>query len=441
MDEQQSSHPHDPIDWLKYMNSLDEPQNRTGRALPEEQVDNNLPASNEPEQEEGTRPVAQAATLSSPSPVEPQATPSAPTTPMTTNEVDHSQTQTQTAPASATTPNASSPTTPRYHPVGTASNQTSQRRTIMWIALAVLVIIVLYVFLQFNTFLRSGLPFWPTTYQQPNPANTNNNPPAPTVKTFQLAPHTLIVLDGHNSNITVSSANTTTTTITARNHNTNFGPDNATTLHYDQSTNAQGIAQLHIASDPAYKDIDYDITVPAATSLQINTDSGSVSVTGIGNTTIHTTNGGLDLADITGTVNATTDSGDINAHDIKGTTTLQSSSGSIHLTSISGQVNATTQSGDVIATQVALSGQSTLRTTNGSVRVTATLDPHGTYTMETDSGDADLTIPANSAFALNAGTGSGSVHNDFNSTTVGNAPRATITIRVGNGSINVDQGS
>lgn len=310
----------------------------------------------------------------------------------------------------------------------------------MWIALAALILVALYTFLQFNTFLSSALlPFWPTTFHHNNPADTNNTPPNPTVKNLQLAPHTLVIIDGHNSNITVSSGTTATMTITVRNHNTNFGPDDATTIHYDQSINAQGIAQLHISTDPAYKDIDYDITAPSTTILQINTDSGSVSINGISAATIHTANGGLDLANIQGPVNATTDSGDINAHDLKGTTTLQTSNGSIHLTSITGLVNATTQSGDVIASQVSLNGHSTLRTTNGSVRVNGTLDPHGTYTMATDSGDVDLTLPANSAFSLTASTSSGSVHNDFNNTTVGNAPRATITINVGNGSINIDR--
>jgi hypothetical protein len=81
---------------------------------------------------------------------------------------------------------------------------------------------------------------------------------------------------------------------------------------------------------------------------------------------------------------------------------------------------------------------------------------NGTSTITTDSGDINLTAPADSAFRLNASTNSGSITNDFPNVKVqtnnqagtqatGNvgtgSQSATVTLNSDNGNINLHQGS
>ncbi|HZR40018.1 MAG TPA: DUF4097 family beta strand repeat-containing protein, partial [Ktedonobacteraceae bacterium] len=104
-----------------------------------------------------------------------------------------------------------------------------------------------------------------------------------------------------------------------------------------------------------------------------------------------------------------------------------------------GPLKAVTTNGDIIVRQAALSGQSSLETTNGSVRFQGSLDLQGTYKMKTNSGDVNLTLPSNTSFQLSATTGSGSVHNEFGSTIVGYIPRAQITVTIGYGSVTINK--
>jgi DUF4097 and DUF4098 domain-containing protein YvlB len=118
---------------------------------------------------------------------------------------------------------------------------------------------------------------------------------------------------------------------------------------------------------------------------------------------------------------------------------MDAGSGSIRATGVNGQLLATTRSGDVVIREATLSGQSALKTNSGSVRFEGALDPKGTYQMATNSGDIDLTLPANAAFQLAATTGSGSVNNAFGNNIVGTAPQAQITATIGSGSVIVDK--
>lgn len=81
------------------------------------------------------------------------------------------------------------------------------------------------------------------------------------------------------------------------------------------------------------------------------------------------------------------------------------------------------------------------KTQNGSVRFDGSIDPRGSYTMNTTSGDVDLTLPDNAAFALSATTASGNVENAFGGSVVGTAPRAQLSLHTRNGSIAVVKAS
>ncbi|GCE05429.1 DUF4097 family beta strand repeat-containing protein [Dictyobacter aurantiacus] len=272
-------------------------------------------------------------------------------------------------------------------------------------------------------------------------ASTENSNGGPEQQSFQVSEHAQLLIKGHSSDINVRRGATSTLVIVARKHGTpNLGPaaDNIHVL-YHQSSDAQGHDHITIDTDPALKDLDYDVTAPASAQVQIEITSGAVVVQGIAGASIDTINGNPDVEDIQGPVKVHTESGDVTARHINGPMSLEAGSGSIHANDVNGQLQALTRSGDVLVSSGIVQGQTTLKTDNGSVRFEGSMDGKGSYNLATHSGDVDLTLPRNAAFQLNATTGSGDVHNEFGSSQVGAAPQAHITVTIGHGSVNVDK--
>lgn len=110
----------------------------------------------------------------------------------------------------------------------------------------------------------------------------------------------------------------------------------------------------------ARQQIDFDVTVPRLSDLEIKTDAGSITITGV-----------------------------------------------------HGQMNCASDAGVVRVKDAMLRGGSRLKTDAGTVNFDGSLDPHGSYSMTTDAGNVSVTLPAQSAFKLDARTDVGNIHSDF----------------------------
>jgi hypothetical protein len=308
-----------------------------------------------------------------------------------------------------------------------------QHRGLKWLLILIaLAIIVLFIVVCANWIAANGV-FSPAH-------NTDPDTLGPVTRSFQVGDHPLIVINGHGSDVDIHAGSAGSVTITAKRHGSGLGPNpNDTKILYNQSQDTQGRDHLTIGADPAFRDIDYDVTVPASAQVQVTVSSGSIAASGISGIAIDTGSGSLDVENVQGPVNIHTDSGDITARNLKGQMSMDADSGSIRVNAVNGQLKATTSSGDVVVRDATLSGQSALKTNSGSVRFEGSLDPKGTYQMATNSGDIDLTLPANAAFQLAATTGSGSINNAFGNNIVGATPRAQITATIGSGSVVVDK--
>jgi hypothetical protein len=252
-----------------------------------------------------------------------------------------------------------------------------------------------------------------------------------------------LVINGHNSNVTIHTGDANTATVTTNLHGNSSGQAaNNVTIQYAQSVDKQGHDHLNITTNPLSSDIDYNVTVPASTQIRIEVVSGSIVADGIDGVTVSTGGGNLNITDIHGSVHAYTESGDITARAIVGQMQMISVNGSIRAHNINGPLQAITQNGDIVVGKATLDDQSTLETTNGSVHFQGTIDSQGSYKMMTDRGNIDVTLPANAAFQVDASTHAGSVHNAFGNAVVGSAPRAPIMITIGNGgSITINKGA
>lgn len=158
--------------------------------------------------------------------------------------------------------------------------------------------------------------------------------------------------------------------------------------------------------------IDYEITAPRGTQLEVNSGSGDLRLMDLGaSLKAETGSGSIEAQGFTGHVSLRSGSGDIhailhNASDVEART----GSGGVHLEGVEGSLYAQTGSGDI---QVA--GK-----------------PASGWQIHTGSGD--VTVSTQGAhFSLDASTGSGDIHSDPPLTMHGTLNRHHVTGEVNGG--------
>jgi hypothetical protein len=181
---------------------------------------------------------------------------------------------------------------------------------------------------------------------------------------------------GSSGDVLVTTAATTETRIKRTIHG---GSDPGETYRIDGKT-------LHVDTDCGSRcTVSYEIQAPAGVKVSGLLQSGSISLTGTGAVDLETHSGDVVVKDATGPVKLHATSGDIEVSGVKGNTTLEASSGDVRALNVSGAVNIDASSGSV---QVKLAEP-------GSVKA------------RVNSGDLDVTVPANGHYRLQTQTGSG----------------------------------
>lgn len=231
-----------------------------------------------------------------------------------------------------------------------------------------------------------------------------------------------LVIDDTSGDINIHPGDTSGITVSGTKYVYGLGASpNDLQVQYEQTGSTLTVkAENGFSLFEGDRGINLDITVPRTLGLTVQEVSGDVTV-----------------QDITGPVNLETVSGDIKANDLNGQISLSTTSGDIKANAINGQVALSTTSGGIEVDHAQLHGQTTLHSTSGSISVTGSLDPNGSYHMDTTSGDIQLTLPANSSFQLADSATSGDIHNDFGSQVVGNAPHAILSLDTTSGDISV----
>jgi hypothetical protein len=153
--------------------------------------------------------------------------------------------------------------------------------------------------------------------------------------------------------------------------------------------------------------VDYEITVPADTTIRTHSGSGDQTMEGIrGNVDLQTGSGDVKLARITGEIHLQTGSGDIRAREIAGALRGGAGSGDIEVEETgSGDVDLHTGSGNIVARGI----QGSFHAETGSGDITGEGTQTGTWEIRTGSGNVHVRLPANAAFDANLSTSSGSM--------------------------------
>ncbi len=157
-----------------------------------------------------------------------------------------------------------------------------------------------------------------------------------------------------------------------------------------QSGDSIQIGERHSGDRYRNITIDYEISLPRGSKIEVSTGSGDIETQDVG--------AGL---------KADSGSGSVRARAVHGPATLQTGSGDIELEeNAQGEVRAQTGSGSIRIREM----NGALRAQTGSGDIEATGKITGESKLETGSGSVRLTIGNGGGYTLDATTGSGSIH-------------------------------
>lgn len=153
--------------------------------------------------------------------------------------------------------------------------------------------------------------------------------------------------------------------------------------------------------------VDYEITVPAETTVRTHSGSGDVTIEGThGNLEVQSGSGDLRLSHITGDIRLQTGSGNVRAREIEGPVRGEAGSGDIELDETgTGDVDLHTGSGNITVHGV----HGGLHAEAGSGDITAEGAQTGAWEIRTGSGNVHVRLPQDAAFDANLSTSSGSM--------------------------------
>jgi len=156
--------------------------------------------------------------------------------------------------------------------------------------------------------------------------------------------------------------------------------------------------------------VDYEITVPAETTIRSHSGSGDLMVEGTrGNVDLQTGSGDVKLSNLTGEVRLQTGSGDVRAHQISGAVRGGAGSGDIEVEEMGqGNIDLHTGSGNITVRGI----QGEFHGEAGSGDITAEGTQSGTWEIRSGSGNVHVRLPGNAAFDADISTSSGTVDVD-----------------------------
>jgi DUF4097 and DUF4098 domain-containing protein YvlB len=153
--------------------------------------------------------------------------------------------------------------------------------------------------------------------------------------------------------------------------------------------------------------VDYEITVPADTSIRTHSGSGDQIIEGTrGNVELQTGSGDVKMRNVNGEIQLQTGSGNIRAHEISGAVKGGTGSGDVELEETGpGDVDLHAGSGDISVRGI----QGAFHGESGSGDITVEGTQSGAWEVRTGSGNVHVKLPDNAAFDADISTSSGSV--------------------------------
>ncbi len=160
-------------------------------------------------------------------------------------------------------------------------------------------------------------------------------------------------------------------------------------------------------------DVDFTITVPANTPLEVHAISADVTASDVcGEASLGSISGGVTLRCGNGDVQVESVSGDVQASDVRGHLEISSTSGDVQVRGVRGDVSARSVSGDVTLERV--DGQDVrAETVSGDIGFSGPIHDGGRYGFHSHSGDVTVRPDGDLSASISISTFSGDVESDW----------------------------
>lgn len=197
---------------------------------------------------------------------------------------------------------------------------------------------------------------------------------------------------------------------------------------------------------PAGKDLDVDLGVGRIVaanvdgSIELVTRSGEIDAQGIkGDLTADTGSGEVTASDIHGDLSVDTGSGDIRISASScDAVDLDTGSGTIQVRGLSAEsIRADTGSGDIVARDVSAE-MANFDTGSGDIDAAFQTLGRGPFKVSTGSGSIDLSLPPTASAEVDASSGSGGIRCDIDEATILDEDEDEMSFRLGDGRARVE---
>jgi DUF4097 and DUF4098 domain-containing protein YvlB len=160
-------------------------------------------------------------------------------------------------------------------------------------------------------------------------------------------------------------------------------------------------------------DVDFTITVPTGTPLEVHAISADIDVSGVnGSARLGSISGGVTLTGSSGDVEVESVSGDVSATDIRGRVEIASTSGDVQVRQVRGDLSARSVSGDVSLERVDGSDVG-VETVSGEVDFSGPIHEGGRYRFRSHSGDVTVRPEGDLSATVSVSTFSGDLESDW----------------------------
>lgn len=163
-------------------------------------------------------------------------------------------------------------------------------------------------------------------------------------------------------------------------------------------------------------DVDFTITVPVGTPLEVHAISADIDVTGVnGEARLGSISGGVTLNGSSGDVEIESVSGDVSAVDVRGRVEISSTSGDVEVRQVKGDLTARSVSGDVTLDRVDANDVG-VETVSGEIGFTGPIHENGRYRFRSHSGDVTVRPDGDLSAVISVSTFSGDLESDWSIT-------------------------
>ncbi len=202
---------------------------------------------------------------------------------------------------------------------------------------------------------------------------------------------------------------------------------------------SRSAVRLRPRSSRGVANVDFEITVPEGTSVEVNgTFVGATMEGQLGEVRVETVHGDITVSGASEYVYLYSVQGDVEVSDAEGDVNVHSVNGSLRMTNVTGRVAADATNGRIILEGIRSSNVDAT-TVNGSVRYEGTIEDSGRYRFNTHSGDVTLSVAGSINAAVSVSTFSGHFDAGFPITLTGTTTQGrTFSFTVGDGSARVD---